>query len=379
MSNNLKRRKSYPPTNESIQSYDVEKIVDLKWVKKTPCLLFLVKWLNFSVEWNTYESLETLELNQVFRDYIALKTKLFQDDIVINYSKIINSLWKEDTIKILANQRKCLTLHEIQPFDPFEFKVYLVCYHLLPDDESFNETLQQLALKNYFYKLDENQRKRNDGLVASIIREEALNMIVENEEDFGTPPEFSYTRDNILSSNVAKEPSKESKGCDCRECTKESHLCSRMKGRKRFAYKKTGSGRTVLTFLKPDTIYECGSNCECSDECINRLSQKPSNVSLCLFKTENRGWGIRAREKIPKSTYLFHYSGEVLNQEEADQRHFAYYMFDMIGANDSDDFFTIDAGKFGNLSRFVNHSCEPNASIWIIAQCDGDPKKQKLG
>lgn len=359
----------------------VEKIVDFKYEASNRKLLFQVKWKGFSIQHNTYEPYENLEMNQVFQNYINQKANIFKDEMIIKYTKIIKKLKRGNQIDILTNQRKCITMHEIQPFDPAEFRVYQVCYHLLPNERRFNKTLEQLALKNYFFKLDEKQRQQNDQLLNYILKKEAVNLIIENEEDFGEPPNFIYIIENVPSIQVESEsiyPFNVYEGCECEECTEESKCCSKL-NKTKFPYKKTKSGRTVLRFSNPDIIYECGDSCKCSSKCICRLSQETSNVSLCLFKTRTRGWGIKAERPIPKATYIFCYAGELINQEEAAKLEFAHYMFDLGDSKSSEKFYTVDAAIFGNLSRFVNHSCKPNTVIWKISQCDGDPKNQKVG
>lgn len=56
------------------------------------------------------------------------------------------------------------------------------------------------------------------------------------------------------------------------------------------------------------------------------------------------------------------------------------YLFDMkLDSPDDKCFYTIDSFMYGNLSRFVNHSCEPNMCIRIISNCQGDLKSQRVG
>ena len=47
-------------------------------------------------------------------------------------------------------------------------------------------------------------------------------------------------------------------------------------------------------------IYECNSKCKCSKTCLNRVVQNPLKLSFQVFKTENRGWGLRSIHDIPK-------------------------------------------------------------------------------
>ena len=52
------------------------------------------------------------------------------------------------------------------------------------------------------------------------------------------------------------------------------------------------------------------------------------------------------------------YVGELISDAEAEQRENDSYLFDL--ENRDGDTFCIDANKFGNVTRFINHSCAPN-------------------
>ena len=59
-------------------------------------------------------------------------------------------------------------------------------------------------------------------------------------------------------------------------------------------------------------IYECNIKCTCDTECWNRVVQLGSRVKLAIFKTKNGcGWGVKAKQKIVKGTFIMEYLGEV--------------------------------------------------------------------
>ncbi|KAL1822848.1 hypothetical protein ACET3Z_009626 [Daucus carota] len=104
-------------------------------------------------------------------------------------------------------------------------------------------------------------------------------------------------------------------------------------------------------------VYECGPSCKCPPSCTNRVSQHGLKIQLEVFKTEMRGWGIRSRNFISSGSFICEYVGELLDDKQAEERiGFDEYLFD-IGDEDG---FAIDAANFGNIGRFVNHSCSPN-------------------
>lgn len=58
-------------------------------------------------------------------------------------------------------------------------------------------------------------------------------------------------------------------------------------------------------------IYECNKRCKCcSQMCTNRLVQHGLQVRLQLFKTQNKGWGIRCLDDVAKGSFLCIYAGE---------------------------------------------------------------------
>lgn len=57
---------------------------------------------------------------------------------------------------------------------------------------------------------------------------------------------------------------------------------------------------------------------------------------------------------IPKGNFVAVYTGEILTEMEADRRMDDSYFFDLGHSH------CIDANYYGNVSRFFNHSCEPN-------------------
>lgn len=109
---------------------------------------------------------------------------------------------------------------------------------------------------------------------------------------------------------------------------------------------------------KKPLIYECGPSCKCPPSCQNRVSQNGFQYRLEFFKTEKMGWGVRSPDFIQSGGFICEYTGELLREQEAEERvGHDEYLFD-IGKNGGG--FTIDAAKFGNVGRFINHSCSPN-------------------
>ena len=65
--------------------------------------------------------------------------------------------------------------------------------------------------------------------------------------------------------------------------------------------------------IPPGTpIYECNSRCQCGPDCPNRIVQKGTQYSLCIFRTSNGcGWGVKTLVKIKRMSFVMEYVGEV--------------------------------------------------------------------
>lgn len=117
-------------------------------------------------------------------------------------------------------------------------------------------------------------------------------------------------------------------------------------------------------------LIECGPKCIVGDRCTNRRFQMHENSSCNIFKTEKKGYGLVATGHIPAGQFIMEYVGEVLNSKQFEKRANdyskqmnAHYYFMALSSD-----CVIDATKKGNISRFINHSCDPNAETqkWTV-------------
>jgi hypothetical protein len=67
-------------------------------------------------------------------------------------------------------------------------------------------------------------------------------------------------------------------------------------------------------------IYECNDKCKCDSRCTNRCVQFGLNTLLQIFYTSEKGWGVRTLYDLPAGTFLSFYTGEILNDEDANRR-----------------------------------------------------------
>ncbi|CAO2046545.1 unnamed protein product [Urochloa humidicola] len=114
----------------------------------------------------------------------------------------------------------------------------------------------------------------------------------------------------------------------------------------------------------------CSKNCRCSDLCTNKPFCKDKKIKI--VKANQYGWGAVALEPLEKGDFIIEFVGEVIDDSTCEQR-----LRDMERRGDKNFYmceiskdFTIDATFKGNISRFVNHSCEPNCKLekWQVGR-----------
>ncbi|XP_050438814.1 probable histone-lysine N-methyltransferase CG1716 [Adelges cooleyi] len=113
---------------------------------------------------------------------------------------------------------------------------------------------------------------------------------------------------------------------------------------------------------------ECGSGCPLKSFCTNKQFQNKQFKHTQLVKTQNKGYGVCAFEDIPKGSIVDEYVGEVIDQHEMIRRMKlnVYKNNNYMVQLKHDE--VIDATRKGNITRFINHSCEPNciAEKWHV-------------
>ncbi|XP_030056323.1 histone-lysine N-methyltransferase SETDB2 isoform X1 [Microcaecilia unicolor] len=65
----------------------------------------------------------------------------------------------------------------------------------------------------------------------------------------------------------------------------------------------------------PSGIFECSISCKCDEMfCQNRVVQHGLRLRLQVFKTHNKGWGVRCLDDIDKGTFVCTYTGRILTR-----------------------------------------------------------------
>ncbi|KAL2612937.1 hypothetical protein R1flu_024629 [Riccia fluitans] len=203
-------------------------------------------------------------------------------------------------------------------------------------------------------------------------------------KDLYLPSSFTYITKRRLDPSLGLVPENYKIGCSCGrpQCTPDA--CEHVKlfdcdngdacdiygnpMRRRFPY----DGQGCIILEEGYLVYECNSSCQCHQTCHNRVLQKGVTVKLEVFKTQHKGWAVRAAQKIPRGTFVCEYVGEVLRDQDANKRGERYdqvgcsYLYDIdahidiSGTGRRSKPFVIDATSQGNVARFINHSCAPN-------------------
>ncbi|XP_047310684.1 histone-lysine N-methyltransferase SUVR5 [Impatiens glandulifera] len=196
---------------------------------------------------------------------------------------------------------------------------------------------------------------------------------------------FNYGRKSLIDPSVClEEPTSFQLGCHCKESTCSPSVCDHVylfdndyedakdvNGKSmvgRFPYDE--NGRIILA--EGYLVYECNQRCGCNSSCKNRVLQNGVKANLEVFRTEKKGWGVRAGEPIMKGTFICECVGRIIkhmkpseNCERIDDWGYIQEIDDQVDyisrlMEEDQTPYMIDSKNYGNVSRFINHSCSPN-------------------
>ncbi|XP_028849970.1 histone-lysine N-methyltransferase SUV39H1b isoform X2 [Denticeps clupeoides] len=305
-------------TKDNLLEYEVEYLCDYKRKvnknRDTQQEYFLVKWKGFPESMNSWEPRKNLKC-----------------------VKLLCQFW-EDLLKEMQKQRRRMVPKQL--------------------DAATASYLVQRAKQRQ--TLERWERHLNS------LGSHHARICVHNHVDLEGPPKnFTYITDYKVGDGITL--TQVALGCECADCL-ESPVggCCAGASQHRFAYNNAGQVR-----VRPGLpIYECNKRCRCGPDCPNRVVQRGVRYSLGIFRTDDgRGWGVRTMERIRKNTFVMEYVGEIITTEEAERRGHIYdkegatYLFDLDYV---DDEYTVDAAHYGNISHFVNHSCDPNLQVYNV-------------
>ncbi|XP_023647402.2 histone-lysine N-methyltransferase EHMT1-like [Paramormyrops kingsleyae] len=172
------------------------------------------------------------------------------------------------------------------------------------------------------------------------------------------PDNYRYMPDNCVTSPLTIDKNiTHLQYCVCKDDCSSAHcMCSQLS--LGCWYDKEGRLLSEFSREEPPLIFECNHACSCWRTCKNRVVQNGFRVRLKLFRTSTMGWGVQTLQDIPQGTFVCEYVGEIISDAEADVREDDSYLFNLD--NKVGDVYCVDARFYGNISRFINHMCEPN-------------------
>lgn len=176
--------------------------------------------------------------------------------------------------------------------------------------------------------------------------------------------------------------------CNCDKICEEKNCSCLKNGLNYVKCLKNGNSIYKLNFeernLDSYPILECNSLCNCGEECPNRLVQKGPSEDLIINICDNKskGFGLFSKNVIPRGAFICEYAGEIITQSEALKRqqtnsleckmNYIYCLNEHSNGRIVQIF--IDPSQFGNIGRYINHSCEPNSIILPIRVDSPIPK-----
>ncbi|CAG8542893.1 10582_t:CDS:2, partial [Ambispora leptoticha] len=201
----------------------------------------------------------------------------------------------------------------------------------------------------------------------NVIRTEVPVTILGNNDD--SPINFFYIDEFTYSAEVGPPNFDVLIGCDCEpgQCGKAGRRCACLEENNFKPYYHKGGKPT----LNPSTIIqECNSACLCGPKCSNRVIQHGRQIPLEIYDTGITGWGVKSSIDIPTNTFIDIYTGHVITKQESERLAEKYsamgksYLFDLDFIEPAH--YTIDAFYQGNVTRFFNHSCDPNLVVYMV-------------
>ncbi|KAL6598511.1 hypothetical protein ACP70R_046210 [Stipagrostis hirtigluma subsp. patula] len=224
----------------------------------------------------------------------------------------------------------------------------------------------------------------------------------------GTPICVINTVDDVLPAQFryvtrVKKPlcltQRRPQGCGCTSGCSDSASCAcAVKNGGAIPFNRNGA----IVNDKP-LIFECGPSCKCPPSCHNRVSQHGMKIPLEVFRTSQTGWGVRSLLSISSGSFICEYVGELLHGKDADARRNSSYLFDIGHYYDDENLskglvptlsgvkssgscsqtmedvgFKIDATEYGNIGRFINHSCSPNLFVQKVLWDHDDKRKPHI-
>lgn len=152
--------------------------------------------------------------------------------------------------------------------------------------------------------------------------------------------------------------------CTCRIHCGEECLCVYHSGGKR---NYVNCLLTEEKLVANTYVLECNDFCSCPATCGNRLVQLGPREYLTVFQTGERGYGLKTERNIERGSFICEYAGEVISREEGKRRarqdsiNYIFVLKEHFSNSITETI--VDPTCIGNIGRYINHSCQPNAVV----------------
>ncbi|XKL68938.1 hypothetical protein PGB90_006707 [Kerria lacca] len=363
------------------KSLDIEKIIMHKFENNRR--LFLVKFKGYEIyTWLPLIDIEISSYNLIMDYFISKKIKTLPPLSIKQRAKNLYNMLasiSEEDLNIF-----------VQQFDNFILPKSKLDI-LMQDLESLIDVNREIELnEKQIQQLRERVlteiciQRRSEQLIKLQEQEWMYNRICDNRvplkicnnRDFAILPEYlTYVNEYIASDGIyiPCTPPEKFFGCGSTNSFKK-HKCSKSCACMALfevtpAYNKEG----LLSLNRRKAIHECNKMCNCDEDCRYRVVQRGCNVKLLIFRTATgTGWGIKTLEFLPKGTFIGRYVGKVIPWEEGEllskSNGREQYLFDIdcYKMDNGHSKYTVDAYYYGNFTRFINHSCEPNLTVFNV-------------
>jgi len=372
-----------PPDPE----FEVEHIVNYQFCKITMKGMYLVHWKGWPDDSDTWETMENLtDCKEMLKDFYIKRLKE-RENVPPSQKRFLEvppdprtSYEKTSDFADRLCPPPCQWVaeqfmkdkHVKWPEKKLAKRLEWMCKRKNPKEEELKELKDQLMFKHVdSLRKDQLRRLKEWQDEVNQLDQKAIKITVENEHDLEGPPRYlNYINKYYPSNPSIIIPDDPIIGCECETCdVKSERSCCPGSNGHMMAYNKFGRLR-----IDPGApIYECNKKCGCGSACYNRVVQKGRKIKLCVYRTPNGcGWGVKTMENIKKGSFVVEYVGEVITSEEAEERGKKYdaegrtYLFDLDFNMGEENKYTVDAALHGNISHFINHSCDPNLAIFNV-------------
>ncbi|XP_031628292.1 probable histone-lysine N-methyltransferase CG1716 [Contarinia nasturtii] len=220
----------------------------------------------------------------------------------------------------------------------------------------YNRSLPDLSLLNLGLDLENNNLLPKKSNIEAESKENEIKLELENIHYKRALEQFTYITKNEYLIRRKKTNNDDDSPCGC-TLTRGQIVSSEF-----------GCGNKCLNRA---INIECDDRCKFGHLCSNQRIRKQENAPVTIFITEKKGYGLFAStDIIGKDTFIMEFVGEVVSMAEFTKRSKSYskqkirhhYVMTASGKN------LFDATQKGNLTRFINHSCDPNAETqkWTV-------------